>query len=84
MKPDESVVKARASEVSLGVYTHFKGGKYTVIGVARHSETLDEMVIYVSTNGVFVRPIDSFLEWVLLDNINVPRFRWDGVYREVK
>ena len=38
-------------QIPLGIYRHYKGNKYEVIGLARHSETLDDMVIYKALNG---------------------------------
>ncbi|MEK6902297.1 MAG: DUF1653 domain-containing protein, partial [archaeon] len=35
-------------DVKLGLYQHFKGGNYRVVGIARHSETLEKMVVYES------------------------------------
>ncbi len=49
--------------IKLGKYQHFKGGVYEVIGVARHSETLEEMIVYKSEEGEFwVRPKKCFLK----------------------
>lgn len=47
-----------------GKYQHFKGGMYTIIGFARHSETLEELVVYQALygqNDMWVRPISMFL-----------------------
>lgn len=55
------------SEVNPGRYRHYKGNKYTVIGTARHSETLEEMVVYhqeYGEHGLWVRPKEMFLEMV--------------------
>ncbi len=45
-----------------GVYRHFKGSLYEVIGVAKHSETGEKMVVYrsLNTGDIYVRPIDMF------------------------
>jgi len=67
--------------VPLGRYRHYKGNEYTVIGVARHSETLDEMVVYrqeYGDRGLWVRPRQMFLETVKVDGLEVPRFRYLG------
>ena len=60
-----------------GRYRHFKGGMYEVIGMARHSETLEDMVVYralYGDGGLWVRPAAMFLELVVLDGKSVPRF----------
>ncbi|MDP2932881.1 MAG: DUF1653 domain-containing protein [bacterium] len=61
-----------------GSYRHFKGGKYKVLGVAKHSETLEELVIYQSKDRqkkLWVRPLDNFTEKVKIGNKKVPRFK---------
>lgn len=60
-----------------GTYRHYKGNLYEVIGVARHSETLEELVVYRALYGEFglwVRPKAMFLETVVVDGVAVPRF----------
>ena len=64
-----------------GKYRHYKGNLYEVIGVARHSETLEEMVVYralYGEGGLWVRPLGMFLETVSVDGKNVPRFAYTG------
>jgi hypothetical protein len=64
-----------------GRYRHFKGQEYTVIGVARHSETQEELVVYRQGYGdrsLWVRPRQMFLETVEIDGQVVPRFRYVG------
>lgn len=64
--------------ISFGHYRHFKGNFYKVLSVARHSETLEPMVIYQALygeGGVWVRPADMWNEMVIHDGISVPRFR---------
>ncbi len=61
-----------------GIYEHYKGKKYCVVGMAKHSETLEELVVYrqlYGENGLWVRPKDMFLEMVRIDENDVPRFR---------
>lgn len=61
-----------------GRYRHYKGNEYTVLGVARHSETLEELVVYrqeYGDHGLWVRPVAMFLEAVELEGKQVPRFR---------
>lgn len=60
-----------------GRYRHFKGGEYEVIGVVRHSETLEPMVLYRalgSGSGLWVRPFAMFLESVEHGGRVQPRF----------
>ena len=60
-----------------GRYRHFKGGEYEVLGVARHSEGLEDMVVYrplYNDTGLWVRPVSMFLENVEREGRPVPRF----------
>ena len=60
-----------------GRYRHFKGGEYEVLGVARHSETDERLVVYrplYGEGGLWVRPVAMFLETVEHDGRTVPRF----------
>ncbi|WP_346355684.1 DUF1653 domain-containing protein [Azotosporobacter soli] len=60
-----------------GLYRHYKGKDYRVLGVARHSETQEELVVYQALygeGGLWVRPKAMFLEMVVLDGVRVPRF----------
>lgn len=62
----------------LGRYRHYKGGEYEVLGVVRHSETLEPLVLYrplYNDSGAWVRPFSMFLEPVLHDGQRQPRFR---------
>lgn len=61
-----------------GRYRHYKGRDYTVLGVAKHSETEEELVVYRQEYGdraLWVRPAAMFVEDVLVDGQTVPRFR---------
>jgi len=63
--------------VQTGRYRHYKGGEYEVLGTARHSETLEPMVLYRPLNnqtGMWVRPYDMFLEEVEVEGVVKPRF----------
>ena len=65
------------SDIKLGRYRHFKGGEYEVLHIARHSETLEEMVVYralYGQRGVWVRPASMWGELVVKDGQLVPRF----------
>jgi hypothetical protein len=67
--------------VKQGSYRHYKGNEYVVIGVAKHSETLEEMVVYQTDygeQGLWVRPKEMFLETVEVDGRRVPRFQFLG------
>jgi len=60
-----------------GRYRHYKGGEYDVIGVARHSETLEPMVVYRPCYGeatLWVRPHAMFVESVEHEGARIPRF----------
>ena len=62
-----------------GKYEHYKGKPYRVLAVANHSETLEEMVVYqqlYGEEGVWVRPLEMFLETVEVEGKTVPRFRY--------
>ena len=63
--------------VQLGKYKHYKGNEYEVIGVAKHSETMEELVVYRALYGegeLWVRPLEMFLEKVEVDGKMIPRF----------
>jgi hypothetical protein len=60
-----------------GRYRHYKGNLYEVIGIARHSETEEEMVVYRQLYGdhsLWVRPLPMFLEQVEVNGRLLPRF----------
>lgn len=64
-------------EAPLGRYRHYKGGEYEVIGVARHSETLEPLVVYrtlYDQSGLWVRPHAMFFEQIEIDGRLRPRF----------
>lgn len=61
-----------------GRYRHYKGNEYTVVGTARHSETLEELVVYrqeYGEHGLWVRPKQMFSETVHVDERDLPRFQ---------
>lgn len=68
------------TEPKPGRYRHYKGREYRVIGLARHSETLEALVVYqplYGAGGLWVRPAAMFVETVdLPDRGRVPRFAW--------
>ena len=62
-----------------GRYRHFKGNEYRVLGVARHSETDERMVVYqplYGEGGLFVRPLAMFVETVHREGVERPRFEF--------
>ncbi|MBI3046247.1 MAG: DUF1653 domain-containing protein [Candidatus Harrisonbacteria bacterium] len=67
--------------VKLGIYEHYKGKKYEVIGIAKHSETLEELVVYralYGENQLWVRPIKMFIEEVEVAGKKILRFKYIG------
>ena len=69
------------AEFRLGKYKHFKGQLYEVLGVAEHSETGEELVVYKALYGRqqwFARPKAMFLEKVVLEGRKIPRFEFVG------
>lgn len=65
-------------EPAPGRYRHYKGGEYEVIGLARHTETLESVVVYralYGSGGLWVRPAGMWNETVEVSGNVVPRFR---------
>lgn len=63
--------------VKPGRYRHFKGAEYQVQGVATHSETGEQLVVYMALygeRGLWVRPVSMFLETVIRDGVEQARF----------
>ena len=66
------------TDIQPGRYRHYKGNEYTVIGVARHSETQEELVVYrqeYGDHGLWVRPKTMFAETVTIGERSVARFQ---------
>lgn len=64
-----------------GRYIHYKGNAYEVLGIARHSETMEELVVYralYGEHGLWVRPRKMFCESVIVSGKSQPRFRFVG------
>lgn len=66
-------------DLELGLYKHYKGNLYEVIGLARHSESLEELVVYKATyqkegENLWVRPKSMFMESLSIDGREVKRF----------
>ena len=60
-----------------GRYRHYKGQDYEVLGLAKHSETEEEFVVYralYGERGLWVRPVAMFSEMIQVDGKQVPRF----------
>ena len=68
-------------DIKPGKYRHFKGNEYELIGIAKHSETLEPMVVYrplYGEGGLWVRPAAMWLEQVDRDGYCGPRFQYIG------
>ena len=68
-------------DIKPGRYRHFKGGEYEVIGVGKHSETLEEYVLYralYGEGGYWVRPASMWTETVKRDGKTYKRFEYIG------
>lgn len=68
-------------QIQVGKYRHFKGKEYEVVGVAKHSETLEEMVVYralYGEGGLWVRPASMWNEEVEKDGKRYKRFTFIG------
>jgi len=69
--------------LKIGKYRHYKNKEYEVLGVAKHSETLEDLVVYKALykgdfpeDQLWVRPKSMFLETVEIDGKMVPRFKF--------
>jgi hypothetical protein len=64
-------------QIALGRYRHYKGGEYEVLGVVRHSESLEPLVLYrplYNESGMWVRPYAMFVGEVEVEGVRQPRF----------
>ena len=62
-----------------GIYQHYKGNMYKVLEIAKHSETLEDMVVYKAMYGegvVWVRPLSMFEEIIEKDGKMIERFKF--------
>jgi len=69
------------NSIKLDVYRHYKGNQYEVIGFAKHSETLEDMVIYKALyceRGTWVRPLSMWENPIGVDGKTVKRFEYIG------
>lgn len=67
--------------LQLGRYRHFKGKEYEVIGIAKDSESMRELVVYralYGDRGLWVRSLEMFTEIVERDGKHMPRFEYVG------
>jgi len=63
--------------IPTGIYQHYKGPLYQVLGVAKHSETEEEHVVYralYGEEGLWIRPLSMFTEQIEKDGQTIPRF----------
>lgn len=69
----------QAKNLQPGLYEHYKGNQYRVLSVARHSETLEELVVYqaqYADRSFWVRPVAMFYDQVEYNGEQKPRFRF--------
>ena len=71
------------NNIKNGIYQHYKGNKYEVIGVAKHSETLEDLVVYRAlydnkVSQLWVRPLKMFTEMVSVNGEEIERFKYIG------
>ena len=72
-----------ADPIKPGIYRHYKGNQYEVIGFAKHSETVEDMVIYKALygeGGTWVRPLSMWEELVEVNGQIMKRFEYLGDY----
>jgi hypothetical protein len=67
--------------LEIGEYEHYKGGRYEVLGLARHSETQGWFAVYKplyehpNQPDIWIRPYEMFIETVMVDGLEAPRFK---------
>lgn len=74
-----SQIKSHGMKIKPGKYKHYKGNYYKVIGIAKHSETLEELVVYQALygkKGYWVRPLKMFKERIITNGKRMPRFAY--------
>ncbi len=72
------------TELKLGIYQHYKGGKVKVLQIANHSETLEKFVVYevlyecktYGKGSIWIRPLKMFLENFSINDKSIPRFKF--------
>ncbi len=83
MKEKEEITQSRPGEEIQGFYRHYKGGRYEVLGYARHTESDEELVVYrpldpqreAGLPDFWVRPKGIFFDEVLIEGKPIPRFQ---------
>lgn len=73
--------QTRDLSIMPGIYRHYKGNNYKVFGVAQHSETLEELVVYQALygeRGLWVRPLKMFTETIQYGGKQIRRFEFVG------
>ncbi|MFO0577477.1 MAG: DUF1653 domain-containing protein [Polyangia bacterium] len=84
MNPDQDRPVPPLPPLPTGIYRHYKGGRYEVYGVARHSETLEPVVVYRPLYGegaLWVRPFAMFTGQVELGGERRPRFALESAHK---
>lgn len=71
------------NNIKIGIYQHYKGNKYEVIGIAKHSETLEDLVVYRAlydnkVSQLWVRPLKMFTEMIEINGTEIERFKYIG------
>jgi hypothetical protein len=72
--------------IPTGIWQHFKGNRYETLGIAKHSETLEPMVVYralYGEGGIWVRPAAMWLETVTREGKTFPRFTYLSKKEEI-
>jgi len=72
---------ASVDQITIGEYRHFKGNEYRVLYVAKHSETMEDMVVYQALygdRGIWVRPASMWNEIIERDGLSFKRFEYIG------
>ncbi len=65
--------------MKIGKYQHYKGKEYEVLGIAKHSESMEEFAVYKALYGdgdLWIRPLKMFLEEVEFNGKKIPRFKY--------
>jgi cyclomaltodextrinase / maltogenic alpha-amylase / neopullulanase len=66
------------TKVKKGKYRHFKGDECEVVGIAKHSESLEELIVYLHLGNLWARPKEMFLETIERDGQTLKRFEYIG------
>jgi hypothetical protein len=81
LKLDKSKIRDLHSDIKPGKYRHYKGKEYEVIGIAKHSENLEEFVVYRALYGdgeLWLRPREMFSEQITFEGLKILRFEYIG------